>query len=271
MYDLQRRWATPVPQVKDLNELNVYLRACCLKDRDRKVAGQTETIGQRFERERAAADPLPARAFDACVLSEAKVDKYQTVRFDTNRYSTPRNCAFRAVTVKGYINHIVVVADGKIVARHDRCYGRQEQILDPIHYLVTLGRRPAALDHTNVYRRWQLPSVFTQLRERLEQRHGPLAGARQYVRVLQLLAEHPVQRVQQAIEHCDHAEEPHAEPIIQHTHHLAELESKRTETHALAPSEIEDLDDALLMVQVPLRGLNHFDQFLSRQGEPAYA
>ena len=271
VYDLQRRWATPVPQVKNLDELNVYLRACCLKDRDRTVAGQTETIGQRFERERAAADPLPAQAFDACVLSEAKVDKYQTVRFDTNRYSTPRNCAFRAVTVKGYINHIVVVADGKIVARHDRCYGRQEQILDPIHYLVTLGRRPATLDHSNVYRHWQLPSAFTQLRKRLEQCHGPLAGARQYVRVLQLLAEHPVQRVQQAIEHCDHAEEPHAEPIIQHTHHLAELESKRTETHALAPSEIEDLDDALFTVQVPLRGLNHFDQFLSRQGEPAYA
>ncbi len=124
---------------------------CCLKDRDRTVAGQTETIGQRFERDRAAADPLPARAFDACVPTEAKVDKYQTVRFDKNRYSTPRNCAFRAVTVKGYINHIEVVANGRVVARHDRCYGRGEQILDPVHYLVTLGRRPAALDGFTIY------------------------------------------------------------------------------------------------------------------------
>ncbi len=274
VYDLQRRWATPVPQVQNLNELNAYLLACCLNDRDRKVAGQTETIGQRFECERAAAEPLLAHAFDACVLSEAKVDKYQTVRFDTNRYSTPRNCAFRTVTVKGYINHVEVVADGQMIARHDRCYGRQEQILDPIHYLVTLGRRPATLDHTNVYRHWQLPSAFTQLRARMEQCHGPSAGARQYIRVLQLLAEHPVQRVQQAIERCGQTEDPHAERIIQHTHHLAELQSKQTQTRDSAssdPGDPGDIENVLLTVQVPLRGLSHFDQFLSRQGEPAYA
>lgn len=271
VYDLQRRWATPVPKVRDLDELNTYLRNCCLKDRDRKVAGQTETIGQRFERERAAAEPLPDRAFDACVISEAKVDKYQTVRFDSNRYSTPRNHAFRAVTVKGYINHVEVVADGQTVARHDRCYGRSEQILDPVHYLVTLGRRPAALDHADVYRHWQLPAAFTQLRARLEQCHGPSSGARQYVRVLQLLAEHPVQRVQQAIDHGGLAEAPGADRIIQHTHRLAAVESKRMEAAAPMSRDVSGLNDALLTVQVPLRGLDHFDQFLSRQGEPAYA
>ncbi len=164
-----------------------------------------------------------------------------------------------------------MVADGQTIARHDRCYGRSEQILDPIHYLVTLGRRPAALDHTNVYRHWQLPPAFAQLRERLEQCHGSLPGARQYVRVLQLLAEHPVQRVQQAIEHCGDAKDPHAEWIIQRAHHLAELASKQTQTRDAAPSDAGDIEDVLLTVQVPLSGLSHFDQFLSRQGEPVYA
>ncbi len=272
VFDLQRRWATPVPKVKDLNELNAYLRACCLKDRGRTVAGQTETIDQRFERERTAADPLPARAFDACVHQEAKVDKYQTVRFDNNRYSVPRNCAFRAATVKGYVNHIAVVSDGQVVARHDRCYGRGEQILDPIHYLVTLGRRPAALDHSNVYRHWRLPVAFTQLRERLERDHGPSAGARQYVRVLQLLGEHPIKRVQWAMERCARAEELCAERIIQHTHRLAEQEARSASTNETSiSSDLADIDETLLTVQVPMRGLNHFDQFLSREGEPAYA
>ena len=268
MYDLQRRWATPVPKVKNLDELNVYLRVCCLKDRDRTVASQTETIGQRFERDRATADPLPARSFDACVPQEAKVDKYQTVRFDNNRYSTPRNCAFGAVTVKGYINHIEVVADGRVVARHGRCYGRGEQILDPVHYLVTLGRRPAAIDHSNVYRHWRLPAAFIELRGRLEQRHGPSAGARQYVRVLQLLAEHPVRRVQRAVESCRGLEDLDADRIIRHTLRLAGQEARESESQPWASS---DLDDALSEVQVPLRGLNHFDQFLSREGERAYA
>jgi hypothetical protein len=271
VYDLQRRWATPVPKVKNFKELNAYLRACCLKDRERTVAGQTETIGQRFERDRAAADRLPARAFDACVPQEAKVDKYQTVRFDSNRYSTPRNCAFRSVTIKGYINHLEVVTEGRVVARHDRCYGRGEQILDPVHYLVTLGRRPAALDHSKVYRHWRLPAAFADLRARLEQRHGPTAGARQYVRVLQLLAEHPVQRVHRAVEGCRGPEDLDADRIIRHTRRLATQEAQEAESQSWASSAPSDLDEAWSRVQVPLRGLNHFDQYLSREGECAYA
>jgi hypothetical protein len=230
------------------------------------VAGQTETIAERFERERAAADTLPVRAFDACVLAEAKVDKYQTVRFDSNRYSTPRTCAFRAVTVKGYVDHIEIVADGQVVARHERCYGRQAQILDPVHYLVTLGRRPAALDHAHVYRTWRLPAVFTSLRADLEARYDPFAGARQYIRVLQLPAQHPVQRVEAAIRSCPSGASLSADRIIQHTFRLAKQQIDATPSSAgCVPS------DPVLAVQVPLRGLDHFDAFLSRKGEPAYA
>ena len=124
-----------------------------------------------------------------------QVDKYQTVRFDRNRYSVPRRCAFRAVTVKGYVDRVEVVGGGQVVARHARSYGRDEQVLDPLHYLAALGRRPAALDHAPVLRDWQLPESFARLRQALEQRHGAAAGARQYIRVLQLLAEHPLERV----------------------------------------------------------------------------
>jgi hypothetical protein len=77
-----------------------------------------------------------------------------------------------------------------------------------VHYLATLGRRPAALDHAPVMREWRLPESFAQLRQSLEQRHGATAGARQYVRVLQLLAEHPLRRVQQAVEACKSPEGP---------------------------------------------------------------
>ncbi len=96
VYDLQRRWATPVPKVQDLAELNAYLRHCCLKDRERTVGQLAETIGQRFEQDRAAAAPLSGRRFDPCIHQPAIVDKYQTVRFDYNRYSVPRAAARRA-------------------------------------------------------------------------------------------------------------------------------------------------------------------------------
>ena len=78
---LQRRWATPVPQKKNLSDLNAYLCACCEKDQGRTSGEHTETIGQRFEGDRQRAWPLPVTRFDACVYQQAKIDKYQTAAF----------------------------------------------------------------------------------------------------------------------------------------------------------------------------------------------
>src|SRR5882724_5673979 len=161
---LQQQWATPVPRCADLDALNAYLRQRCVEELQRTVAGYSESIGQRFAHDRAKALPLPAHRFDACVTQAAQVDKYQTARFDRNRYSVPRTCAFRSVTVKGYIDRVEVVERGQVVARHARSYGRDQQVLDPLHYLATLERRPAALDHAPVMRDWQLPEPFTRLR-----------------------------------------------------------------------------------------------------------
>src|SRR5262249_57482132 len=134
--------------------------------------GRGEAIGRGFGRDGAAALPLPAYPFDACVVQPAQVDKYQTVRFDRNRYSVPRGCAYQAVTVKGYVERVEVVAGGQVVARHARSYDRDQQVLDPVHYLAALGRRPAALDHAPVLRDWVLPECFLRLRAALEARHG---------------------------------------------------------------------------------------------------
>jgi transposase len=199
VFDLQRQWATPVPQMADLGVLNEHLRQCCLTARERTCGDNTETVAVRFEHDRAAALPTPDHLFDACVLQSGQVDKYQTVAFDGNRYSVPRRYAFRPVTVKGYVERLVVVAEGQVIATHARCYGRQEKVLDPLHFLVVLERKPAALDHAPVYRDWHLPPAFAALRAALEARLGAAAGARQYIRVLQLLATHPIARVEQAL------------------------------------------------------------------------
>jgi hypothetical protein len=93
-------------------------------------------------------------------------------------------------------------------------------VLDPLHYLVTLGRKPAALDHANVYRDWQLPPAFGELRRALEHQHGPRAGARHYICVLQLLAEHPVERVHEAIVRSRQGDRYDAAAILRRTQHL---------------------------------------------------
>jgi transposase len=252
---LQRQWATPVPRVADLAALNASLHQRCLDEARRTVAGYTESMGQRFARDQAQALPLPAHRFDACVSQPAQVDKYQTVRFDRNRYSVPRSCAYRAVTVKGYLDAVEVVERGQVMARHARSYGRDEHVLDPLHYLATLGRRPAALDHAPVLRDWRLPEPFARLRQRLEERHGRVAGGRQFVRVLQLLGEHPQERVQAAVEACLRRGEPHAERVEAEVQRLAGASAALPVT-------------PLCQFQVPRPDLGRFDQLLSQGEEP---
>jgi transposase len=260
VYDLQRRWATPVPQMADLTALNAHLRQCCLAERERTSAEQTETIGVRFERDRAAALTVPAHAFDPCVSQPAHVDKYQTVRFEHNQYSVPRNYAFQTVTVKAYVDRLAIVAAGQVVAQHARSYGRNEQILDPRHYLSTLARRPAALDHAPVYRHWQLPESFGQLRTDLEARLGPAAGRRHFVRVLQLVDKHPLERVAEAIAYC-------------RTRGLLDAERIRSRTELLAAdqasADANSTPSTLMQVHVPLPDLNRFN-YLLEFGEEAH-
>jgi transposase len=269
VYDLERRWATPVPRAVNFDELNAHLRRCCLTERQRTSGNNTETVGVRFQRDQAAALPVPARRFDACVLQAGQVDKYQTVRFDRNSYSVPRRWAFRPVTVKGYVDQIEVVGDGQVVARHARCYGRGERVLDPLHYLVTLEYKPAALDHAPVYRDWQLPPAFAVLRQALTGQLGSRTGTRHYIRVLQLLAGHPLERVEQAIRDC--GEEADAAAITARVERLAR-EAESSSGIGMPSSDIGmPLDDSgelpdvarLSTLRVPLPDLTQFNRLLS--------
>ena len=131
-------------------------------------------------------------------------------------------------------------------------------ILDPIHYLATLGRKPGALDHAPVYRDWKLPACFAALRSELEQHHGAEAGARRFVRVLQLLCEHPLDRVRRAVEACRFDQLISAEAIIERTRSFATIESQ---TRCASSSTSDSVPAS--PVHVPLPDLNSFNQLLS--------
>ena len=166
--------------------------------------------------------------------------------------------AFQTVTVKGYVDRIDIVHEFQVVATHGRSYESGDQVLDPLHYLVTLSRRPAALDHSNVYRDWKLPAAFGELRTRLEDRYGSRAGVRQYVRVLELLRQHPIGPVAQAIEQLRGPAGADADRIIRR---VTEAVTRQQES---PPANLDGLvRDDVTNVTVPLPGLAHFDAFLA--------
>jgi Mu transposase-like protein len=189
------------------------------------------------------------------------VDKYQTVAFDTNRYSVPRPFAFQMVTVKGYVDKVVIVAGGQAVATHARPRQRHTAVLDPRHYLATLGRKPGALDSAPVFRDWELPACVAGFRAALEDQHGTTTGARHFARVLQLLGDHPLRRVRDAVESCRDASLFSAEAVIRRVQVLAAVDATRgvpsSSEAAMAPP-----------VHVPRPDLSRFDLLLGRDGDP---
>lgn len=254
--DVQRQWATPVPRVTDYTDLNTHLRVQCLAARERTCSDNALSVGVRFEQDRAAALALPVHAFDPCVIQPAQVDKYQTVRFDRNQYSVPRRWAFRTVSAKGYVDRVEVVGDGATVATHARCYRTAQKVLDPLHFLGTLEKKPAALDHAPVYRDWQLPSAFTELRAGLVSRFGSCVGTRHYIRVLQLLSNHPVERLAPVLAGCLTRGEFDAAVIIAAARQMGCDNALSLSDNAMSPT--------LAAVAVRPTDLAQFDRLLSR-------
>jgi len=262
---VQRRFATPVPRVANLDELNTSLFKWCQGERARVVHSLFGpfVIADRLAEELAAALPLPQHRFDPCVIRPAvAVDKYQTVAFDNNRYSVPRPFAFQTVAIKGYVGTVAIVAQGAVVATHTRCLDKHRMIIDPIHYLAVLDRKPGALDCAPAFRDWSLPACFAEFRTALEQLHGASPGTRRFVRVLQLLAEHPLPRVRQAVEECRSEHIIDADAVVHRTRTLAAI---ATRTHAAAP-EVPGVEP-----QVPLPDLGRFDQLLCGDASPDHS
>ena len=88
-------------------------------------------------------------------------------------------------------------------------------------------------------------------------------GARQYIRVLQLLAEHPVKRIQKAVEFCMSNSTINAQVVINKVNRLAQ---RRQHVEPAEPNNIK-----CHQIEVPKPDLSKFDQYLTvNQGEVSY-
>ena len=195
----RRNFMVPIPRASSWEELNLHLEADCRKRRERLLRGHTETIGERFERDRAALLPLPAAPYEACEKISARVSSLSLVRYRGNDYSVPTEYGHRQVWVKGYVHEVVIACGSEVIARHQRSYERESVVFDPLHYLALLEQKTRALDQAAPLAGWQLPECFAQLRRLLEARLRK-HGSREYVQVLRLMETFDIAEVTLAIE-----------------------------------------------------------------------
>lgn len=82
-----------------------------------------------------------------------------------------------------------LVFEDRLIARHSRHWGQEQFLLDPVHYLALLERKPGGFDHARPLEDWELPVCFGILRRRLEAELGGM-GTREFIKVLRLLERH---------------------------------------------------------------------------------
>jgi hypothetical protein len=108
------------------------------------------------------------------------------------------------VEVRLYPTYVEVREEGRCIARHERSYGRQQQVLDLEHYLDVLERKPGALAGSKPLAAWRerglWPQSYDRLWAELIGRHGKQSGTRQMIQIVSLIKEHGHQRVRAAVE-----------------------------------------------------------------------
>lgn len=95
----------------------------------------------RFLKERSLLRPLPTIGFDTDEVVAAIVSPLAQIEFDGNRYSVPPAAARQTVLVRANATQVRVLAQGRELACHVRCYQRGQRICQVEHQLAALQLR----------------------------------------------------------------------------------------------------------------------------------
>ena len=85
----RRNYLTPIPDCVSWEELNSYLVRRCIDRRDQKQAKQSESIGDRYLKEKSHLLPLPSDKYESFETKLVKVNSLSVVNYRTNEYSVP--------------------------------------------------------------------------------------------------------------------------------------------------------------------------------------
>lgn len=185
---VRRNWLIPIEEFESWSALNDYLHRQCEGELGRRLRGQENSIGQRLETERAHFLPLPAHPHPCCKVVPVRANTLALVTFATNRYSVPVDHVHEQLLLRVYADRVEISNGQEAVATHSRCWEREQDILNPYHYLPLLAKRPRAFAHAQAIRQWQKkwPAIFDVYFEVLKQRLETAQATKLFIAILQL-------------------------------------------------------------------------------------
>lgn len=223
-----REWLfTPTPRFDNLVDLNAWLEIRCHELGKRSHPALFErSIADVFAEEQIYLQPVAA-VFDGYFEQAKRVSSTCLVSYDRNRYSVPAEYAGQQVSLRADADRIRVVAQGKLIAEHVRCFGRERLLLDPWHYLSVLEKKPGALRNGAPFKDWDLPAAIGIVKDRLlKSPHGDRA----FVEILLAIRQHGAALVSVACERALEQGAVAAPVILNHVHHLLSSAQPQTVT-----------------------------------------
>ncbi|MET3120118.1 hypothetical protein AAKU64_004366 [Undibacterium sp. GrIS 1.8] len=105
--------------------------------------------------------PLLVTPYDASHKQTSRVSSQAPVRYRSNDYSVPTQYGHQAVLVKGTVDWVDIYLVGKLerIARHRRSYAKADFVVNLLHYLALLEKKPRALDQAAPLQEWVLPAL----------------------------------------------------------------------------------------------------------------
>jgi transposase len=175
----RRNWLVPIPEYNSWDELNEALWEKCLAEGTRQLRGMEMTIGQAMAAEKPHMLPLPSER------------------------------AYESKWLKAYPDRVEITNGHQMLAVHPRCYGKHQDILNPLHYLSLLEQRPGAYEHAKPIHQWQQrwPDVYDRYFAALREHLPGDQSTREFIRILRLHEHYPEQAIASAMEesllcHC---------------------------------------------------------------------
>lgn len=189
----------PIPQFESLEHLNAALEGFCRADLQREHSTHREPVAARFEREAPQLRPLPALLPEPCVRDYVRINKFAEVTVSGNRYSVPVRYAYRDALVELYENRLRIVVDGEPVAEHGRAHGKQQTVIDPLHYIELIAQKHRSATRALAFAHERLPAPLLRLRDRLLEQQGPSA-TKTWTAILRLALGSSLQALNAAVE-----------------------------------------------------------------------
>lgn len=204
---VQRNFFSPLPKVKDYEELNQLLLERCKQDVNRHIRGQEAPVSELWDVEKAKLLALPRQDYPACETRPVKANTYSQVVFETNRYSVPGTYGGKQLVLRAFPFKIEVLSLDRVIAIHPRNFGREQDIIDPLHYLTLLEQRPGAFEHALPLRQWRKkwPDTYEKLLKEVQLNKPDGLGIREFIAILKLHQEYPAYLVEEAVELAVHS------------------------------------------------------------------